>query len=494
MSKRPLILVLALGAALAPACATGTSPSGEDTAAAGIPGITTGGQPPPPRLVATKGVTLKEIALYQGVKRPLMADGMTATSETPIVAGRDALLRVFLDVDQSHELVARLYLDDDDVTPLEVTQTIASTSTDENLGSTINFDIPGAKLTPTTKYRVAVGEVEAAPTSAADAPAFPASGTAPLPAQNAGESLKIVLAPISYQGSVPDLTEELIKTYTDGFYAMYPTPKVEITVRKAPIVWNQNVSANGDGWSELLDHVAQVRLQDKVAKDVYYFAPFTPTKSFGQYCGGGCVAGLGLLGAAADSFSHAAVGLGYGDPDSIITALHETGHNHGRSHAPCSVPDPDPQFPHPTGQDGVWGYNLLTRALYAPTITDVMGYCTPVWISDYTFKGLFNRIKLVNGAKRVITPEAERNRMYDRALVGQDGSVQWLSSIRLEEPPHAEEKAVVVESEGLTETVKGSFYRFDHLEGGIAFWPASERKTQAIRLDVAAGKTVRLTR
>jgi hypothetical protein len=42
--------------------------------------------------------------------------------------------------------------------------------------------------------------------------------------------------------------------------------------------------------------------------------------------------------------------------------------------------------------------------------------------------------------------------------------------------------------------VKGSFYRFDHLDGGIAFWPAGERKTQAIRIDVAAGKTVRLSR
>ncbi|MFS8071123.1 MAG: hypothetical protein ACMG6S_32540, partial [Byssovorax sp.] len=120
--------------------------------------------------------------------------------------------------------------------------------------------------------------------------------------------------------------------------------------------------------------------------------------------------------------------------------------------------------------------------------------CPNIWVSDYTFKGLFDRIKLVNGAQRVIVPEAERNRLYDRALVRADGTVQWLSSIRLEEPPSAEEKSIDVESAGLTERVKGSFYRFDHLEGGIAFWPASERKTTAIRIGVAAGKTVRLPR
>ncbi len=105
-----------------------------------------------------------------------------------------------------------------------------------------------------------------------------------------------MLAPISYKGVVPEMTPDLIKLYQDGFYAMYPAPKVEVTVRAEPIVWTKDVDPYGNGWSQLLDQVAKIRLQDKVEKDVYYFAPFTPTKSFGQFCGGGCVAGLGLLG------------------------------------------------------------------------------------------------------------------------------------------------------------------------------------------------------
>ncbi len=482
MTKRPLILALALGAACAPACsATDT----ETSSAAGAP--------PPPRLIATKGVTIKEIALYQGVKRPLMATGMPATSETPIVAGRDALLRVFVDVDASHELIGRIYFDDDP-TPIEIKQTIAGSSTDAKLDSTLDFDIPGAKLTPTTKYRVTVGEIELAPSGALDAPAYPATGSDPIPAESAGETLKIVLAPISYKGVVPKLTEELIKQYSDAFYAMYPTPKVELTVRAEPIVWTKTVDPSGFGWSELLEHVANVRMQDKVGKDVYYYAPLTPTASVGQFCGGGCVAGLGLLGSSGDSYARASIGLAYGDPDSIVTALHEAAHNHGRSHAPCGLNDADPKFPHDGGKTGVWGNDLVTKELFQPTRTDVMGYCPNIWVSDYTFKGLFDRMKLVNAAKRVIVPEAERNRLYDRAIVGADGTVKWLSSIRLEEPPAAEEKPIEVESAGLTETVKGSFYRFDHLEGGIAFWPASERQTTAIRIGVAAGKTVRLPR
>jgi len=214
-----------------------------------------------------QGVTIKEIALYQGVKRPLMADGMPAASTIPIVAGRDALLRVFVDVDASHELIARVYLDEDP-TPIEVKQTIALTSTDAKLDSTLDIDIPGAKLTPTTKYRIAVGEIELVPGSALDAPTYPATGSDPIPAVNAGETLKIVLAPISYKGVVPKLTEEVIKQYKDGFYAMYPTPKVELTVRAEPIVWTQTISPSGNGWSELLDHVRRSFARDATAQQV----------------------------------------------------------------------------------------------------------------------------------------------------------------------------------------------------------------------------------
>ena len=500
MSKRPLILALALGAACAPACG-GSEPNPLSTGAgAGGGGDTSststwGIELPPPRLIATAGVTIKEIALYQAVKRPLMAAGVAATSDITIVAGRDALLRVFVDVDMSRELVGRLFFDGA-LAPIEIKQTIAMSSVNERLDSTLNFEIPGSLINAGTKYRVAVGEIEPMPGTAAEAPSYPAMGSDPMPGESCGDTLKIVLAPISYKGKLPTLTEKEIKAYTDGFQAMYPAPKVEVTVRAMPIVWTQTVSANGSGWSQLLDKVAQTRLSDKVGKDVYYYAPFAPTASIGQFCGGGCVAGLGLLGQASDNFSRAAIGLSFpGDADSIITALHETGHNHGRQHAPCDVQDVDPKYPHKGGQDGVWGYNFITKKLFPPTVPDMMGYCVPVWISDYTFNGLFQRIKAVNAPQRVIVPEALRDRMYDRALVNPDGSLQWLSSMRMEEPPSTDdERAIVVESEGLNENVKASFYRFDHLEGGIAVWPATERTTRAVRIDVAAGKMVRLAR
>lgn len=492
MTKRPLILALAIGAACSSACGSGgenpLAPTPTSTSPIPEP------PPPPPSFKAAAGVTIQEIALYQAVKRPLMADGMPATSDIPIVAGRDALLRVFVNVDTSHELTAQLFFVGD-ATPIQIVQKIAASSTDAELVSTLNFDIPGDKITPTTKYRVVVGEPNVEKAADAQPLTYPATDSDPIPGESAGETLKIVLAPIAYgEGAVlPPLTEEQIKMYTDGFRAMYPSPKLELTVRSQPIVWTNTVGANGAGWSELLLHVADVRMMDKAGNDVYYYAPFTPTSSFGSFCNGGCVAGLGMLGDPGDNYSRASIGLGYADPDSIVTALHEVGHNHGRRHAPCDVQDADPKYPHKGGVNGVWGYNLLTKQLFPPTTTDIMGYCLDVWISDYTYKALFDRIKLLNGARRIV-PEALKDRLYERALLGQDSSVQWLPSIRLEEPPRAEEKSLIVESESLTETVTGSFYRFDHREGGVLFWPASERLTQAIRVEVAAGKSVQLRR
>ena len=43
------------------------------------------------------------------------------------------------------------------------------------------------------------------------------------------------------------------------------------------------------------------------------------------------------------------------------------------------------------------GYHVFTKELFSTTrYKDMMGYCTPEWISDYTYNALFNRITSVN--------------------------------------------------------------------------------------------------
>src|SRR4051812_42889498 len=81
--------------------------TGAAAAGAGMGGsVATSGKssssgPPPPMMVAAQGVTLQEIAVYQGVKRSLMKAGSPGTG-VPVVEGRDALVRLFVTTDASY--------------------------------------------------------------------------------------------------------------------------------------------------------------------------------------------------------------------------------------------------------------------------------------------------------------------------------------------------------------------------------------------------------
>lgn len=73
------------------------------------------------------------------------------------------------------------------------------------------------------------------------------------------------------------------------------------------------------------------------------------------------------------------------------TIAHELGHNWGRHHAPCGGPSGiDPGYPYPGGAIGAYGFNLATGIIQDAGLPDVMSYCHPEWVSDYTYEGVMN--------------------------------------------------------------------------------------------------------
>ncbi len=66
---------------------------------------------------------------------------------------------------------------------------------------------------------------------------------------------------------------------------------------------------------------------------------------------------------------------------------HELGHNMNLGHAPCHGGGTglDPDYPYSDGFIGAWGYDLLNEMLVHPRTWDIMSCGPPDWISDYFF-------------------------------------------------------------------------------------------------------------
>ncbi|MXX56090.1 MAG: hypothetical protein F4106_09085 [Gemmatimonadetes bacterium] len=84
------------------------------------------------------------------------------------------------------------------------------------------------------------------------------------------------------------------------------------------------------------------------------------------------------------------------------TIAHELGHNLSLRHAPCGRPGGlDLSYPYSEGSIGAWGYEFRGGgSLVAPTRPDLMSYCEPEWISDYSFTNAL-RYRLFNEGRAV---------------------------------------------------------------------------------------------
>lgn len=428
-------------------------------------------------------IRITELAVYQAVKIPIMQGGGEITQrKAQVVAGRDALIRVFVTPDPGfapREIRARLTLEGPGAgAPIEVSQAINGASSDPNLPSTLNFDVPGAQIGVGTSYSVTLLEAgPGAPAGPEDGARFPASGQAQLGAQSTGAAMNVTFVPLIVNGFTPGTSQAQMNILYSRLRALYPTPDVKVTLRQA-VTYSGGVSPNGSGWSSALNFVESVRNSDNPPKNTFYFGMLTPASSSNQFCNPSCVAGLSNQPSPNDVSGRTSIGLGFfqqgqNDPDS--TTAHEIGHAHGVGHAPCtqfgSIQGVDPNYPYSGGSIGSWGYDIITKKLINPAqFTDIMGYCPNEWISDYNYQKWFTRQAYVNSAAFIKSTDPERAPgMFRTLIIEEDGSTLWGYQMQMHDPVMGEKRTVKVldENGNVTGTVTGFFNQLSHRSGGF---------------------------
>lgn len=374
------------------------------------------------------GITLKSIAVYQSVKVPVMDAGAAITTDqrtTDIVTGRPTMFRLSVALDPgfaARQLSARITVNNGaTAAQYFVKQAVSKDSVETDPMSTFQVLVPADQITVDTHYSAELVEC-ATGTGTAQTARFPKTGDTELSARHTG-GLKVTIIPLQANSKLPDTSETALTTYRQQMLAMYPIDAITFTVAPA-----MTVSYPID-WEGTLDQMRAKRKADAPAADVYYYGLLKPQDTLNAFCGNACTTGIGYVGDQNSGSYRAAMGVGFADRVSAQTMAHEIGHNHGRNHAPCvpnggSISGVDPKYPFPDGRTGIIGYDARTKALLSATGTDLMGYCNNVWLSEYTYGGITDRVALVNGNKDEVF-SALTLQPWRVLIVGGSKGIRW---------------------------------------------------------------------
>ncbi|HYW31040.1 MAG TPA: hypothetical protein VE869_05980, partial [Gemmatimonas sp.] len=305
--------------------------------------------PPPPPPPAGDDLSVEFAYATQAVQRP---DG-----SVPLVAGRDALVRVFVKTSRSNSLTPDVRLRVYDGATLLQTVTIAApeasvrTTTVEGLLSTTwNTIIPAANVR--TSLRI-LADVDPANAVATDADRtnniWPRGGTPQTLSVVAVKPFNVRFVPVVIAGVSGNVTNANMSQFLRESRLMMPLGTINADVR-LPFTSAAAALQSGDdngAWMTVLSEMNALRATDGAPASMHYYGVVKVSYSSG-------IAGFGYVP------GKAAVGWDY-LPSGDEVAAHEFGHNFSRPHSPCGVSG-DSNYPYAGGATGFYGWNSTTNA------------------------------------------------------------------------------------------------------------------------------------
>ena len=297
----------------------------------------------------------------------------------PLIAGREALLRVFVTGDlpsfYQPRVTARFYRDnhlahwaevglDSEMLPTEVQE--------GRLDRSFNVSVPAGAMMPGVEMMIEVDREGVVPRGPGSRLRIPAEGRIALDVRPV-RRLDLTVVPVvvaSDTAQDEDVYDWTGKLSADNETLQFPRSVLPISDLRVDVHEGIVTTADlttGTGWGELLAELLLLRVKE--GSRGYYYGAVVPAE-------GSRWRGLGTIGYP--------VAVGAANAE---TLAHELGHNMSLQHAPCGgAGDADEDYPHEGGIVGVWGYDVRARRLVDPFLyKDVMGYCAPVWVSDYHF-------------------------------------------------------------------------------------------------------------
>jgi hypothetical protein len=388
-----------------------------------------------------RDLAVSEVAVFQGVRVGLFAnDALVANRNAPLVAGRAAAVRAYVAPTAgftARNVTAELLWEESPgaITTLRETRMISAASRESDPNSVFTFQIDAARVRPTSRWSIRLLDPTGAAPAATSLSRAPRDGAlAPLAPSSAPGAVRVTLVPVRWtrDGSnrLPDTSADQLQRMRSLLIALYPITAVEFTIH-APIDFGTTTFTGNVNFGSLNAVLETLRDREMPADDVYYYALVAPDVSLAAYCGRSCVTGQSyVVSNIGDASIRVGSGVGFTGDDTAWTFAHELGHLFGREHAPCSTSGADARYPYRGAALGVWGWDARDNTFFEPTMTtDFMGYCDPQWVSDYTYRALYERASTLRPGPMALTSN-EPNPLVHVATLFDDRALRYSHSRR----------------------------------------------------------------